>query len=98
FPSEPEAHPVAADDVPGELRRLEVAVKLAREELAHVRKEAARKVGEHDARIFLVHLQVLEDRTLQEQMEAAIREEGVSAEAGVAHVIGRYADAFSRLE
>ncbi len=98
FPSEAEAHLVAPEDVPAELKRLEVAMRLAREELAKVREEAARKVGDHDARIFLVHLQVLEDRSLQEQIEASIRDEGVSAEAGVAHVIGRYADAFSKLE
>ncbi|MFG0318217.1 MAG: phosphoenolpyruvate--protein phosphotransferase [Planctomycetota bacterium JB042] len=98
FPADGDAHLVAPEDVPAELKRLEVAMRLAREELANVREEAARKVGEHDARIFLVHLQVLEDRSLQEQIEASIRDEGVSAEAGVAHVIGRYADAFSKLE
>lgn len=98
FPTDAAATVVVPEQVPTELKRLEVAMRLAREELATVREEAAKKVGEHDARIFLVHLQVLEDRSLQGQIESAIRDEGVSAEAGVAHVIGRYADAFSRLE
>ncbi len=98
FPFDAPAYQVPPSAVPEELLRLGRAIAAAREELARIRQQAVAKVGEEDARIFLVHLQVLEDPALQQQVEKEIREVRVNAEAAVSTVIQRYSVAFSRLE
>ncbi len=98
FPLDAPAYCVLPAAIPGELRRLKTALALARSDLARTREEAIKKVGEHDARIFLVHLQILEDPGFEEQIEKAVRDEGINAEAAVSALVRRYSAAFARLE
>ena len=98
FPVDAPAYRLSREAVPGELERLDRAIAAAREDLAEIRENATVTVGEHDARIFLVHLQVLEDPSLQEQLGKAIREDLINAEAAVSTVIKRYSEAFAKLQ
>jgi len=98
FPLDAPAYRLSPDQAPRELARLGRAIAGAREDLAEIRENATVTVGEHDARIFLVHLQVLEDPLLQEQLEKAIREDLINAEAAVSTVINRYSAAFATLQ
>src|SRR5262249_4167593 len=66
-------------------------------DLADLREEVKAKVGANDAHIFTVHLEVIEDRSLQSQLEKTIREDQISAEAAVSKIIQRYCDAFEKL-
>lgn len=98
FPLDAPAYRLRPEDVPAELKRLRQALRLAREDVARVREEAERRIGKRDAGIFVVHLQVLDDPSLQRDLEEAVRSDAVNAEAAVANVIGRYADVFERLQ
>ncbi|HFC08920.1 MAG TPA: phosphoenolpyruvate--protein phosphotransferase [Chloroflexi bacterium] len=61
-----------------ELARLKRALQAAREEIQRLYEEAQRRVGGQEAEIFKVHAMFLDDPTLTQQVEAAIRE-GTSA-------------------
>ena len=98
FPMDAPAYRLGTDAIPRELVRLGDAIAAARVDLAEIRENATVTVGEHDARIFLVHLQVLDDPKLQEQLEKAIREDRINAEAAVSTVIKRYSEAFGKLQ
>lgn len=98
FPLDAPAYKIDEGQVNAELERLSEALEKARVELAQIRQTAAEKVGDHDARIFLVHLQVLEDPSLQRQLEKEIKDDRINAEAAVSTVIKRFSAAFERLE
>lgn len=83
--------------VEDEIERLRTAIEHASNDLRGIRDEAAAKVGEDESRIFMVHLEVLADRSLQKQLEQAIRGDAINAEAAVSKVILRYAEAFEKL-
>jgi phosphotransferase system enzyme I (PtsI) len=89
---------IPPEAVAREVERLDAALDLSRRDLAALRVEVASRVGEHDARIFMVHLEVIEDRALQRQFEQAIRGDSITAEAAVSKVIQRYCEAFERLD
>lgn len=97
FPFDVPAYVLPEEMVPRELERLEKALAFARRDLAELREEVKQKVGEQDARIFTVHLELIEDRSLQTQIEKGIREDHLGAEAAVSKVIQRYCEAFERL-
>lgn len=97
FPLDVPAYVLPESMVPRELERLEKALVAARKDLAELREEVKQKVGEQDSRIFTVHLEVIEDRSLQIQIEKGIREDRISAEAAVSKVIQRYCEAFEKL-
>ncbi len=98
FPLDAPAYCLLPAAIPHELDRIKVALKAARAQLAEVRAAAEKRVGEHDARIFLVHLQVLEDPQLESQVEREIRGEQINAEAAVSAVIRRISEMFEKLE
>ncbi len=98
FPLDAPAYCLLPAAIPHELDRLAAALKAARAQLADVRAAAATRAGEHDARIFLVHLQVLEDPQLQSQIEREIRTEQINAEAAVSSAIRRLSEMFEKLE
>ncbi len=97
FPLDVPAYVLPAEMVPKEVERLANALAAARRDLAELREEVKAKVGENDARIFTVHLEVIEDRSLQSQIEKAIRDDQISAEAAVSKIIQRYCEAFEKL-
>ncbi|HWW74088.1 MAG TPA: phosphoenolpyruvate--protein phosphotransferase, partial [Pyrinomonadaceae bacterium] len=76
-------------EVEREVRRYRAAVRLARRQLLALKKRAARTLGEEHAYIFDAHLLMLEDRKLNEDVEAVIRVESVNSEWAVKVVTDR---------
>lgn len=98
FPLDQPAYCLLPEAIPAEIERLDRAMAAARLELAEIHKEAVARVGEEPARIITVHLAVLQDPSLQRQLEKEIRDGSINAEAAVSSVIDRLSDAFGRLE
>jgi phosphotransferase system enzyme I (PtsI) len=80
---------IEATEVEREVRRYRAAVRLARRQLLALKKRAARTLGDEHAYIFDAHLLMLEDRKLNEDVEAVIRSEGVNSEWAVKVVTDR---------
>lgn len=78
-----------AQEVAREVRRYHAAVRLARRQMLALKKRAARTLGEEHAYIFDAHLLMLEDRKLNEDVEAVIRDESVNSEWAVKVVTDR---------
>jgi phosphotransferase system enzyme I (PtsI) len=71
---------LAPAQVEGEVRRLEDAIALSRDQLQAVKERLSREVGAPHAYIFDAHLLMLEDPLLRERAAAIVREESVNAE------------------
>ncbi|MDT7808740.1 MAG: phosphoenolpyruvate-protein phosphotransferase system enzyme [Acidobacteriota bacterium] len=80
---------IEATEVEREVRRYRAAVRLARRQLLALKKRAARTLGDEHSYIFDAHLLMLEDRKLNEDVEAVIRTEGVNSEWAVKVVTDR---------
>jgi phosphotransferase system enzyme I (PtsI) len=78
-----------ASEVEREVRRYRAAVRLSRRQLLALKKRAARTLGDEHAYIFDAHLLMLEDRKLNEDVEAVIRDERVGSEWAVKVVTDR---------
>jgi phosphotransferase system enzyme I (PtsI) len=78
-----------ASEVEREVRRYRAAVRLARRQLLALKKRAALTLGDEHAYIFDAHLLMLEDRKLNEDVEAVIRTEQVACEWAVKVVTDR---------
>jgi len=76
-------------EVNREVRRYGAAVRLARRQLLALKKRAARTLGEEHAYIFDAHLLMLEDRKLNDDVVAVIRDESVNSEWAVKVVTDR---------
>ncbi len=78
-----------ASEVEREVRRYRAAVRLSRRQLLALKKRAARTLGDEHSYIFDAHLLMLEDRKLNEDVEAVIRDERVGSEWAVKVVTDR---------
>jgi len=78
-----------ANEVEREVRRYRAAVRLSRRQLLALKKRAERALGDEHAYIFDAHLLMLEDRKLNEDVEAVIRSERVGSEWAVKVVTDR---------
>jgi len=78
-----------AGEVEREVRRYRAAVRLSRRQLLALKKRAVRALGDDHAYIFDAHLLMLEDRKLNEEVEAVIRDEVVCSEWAVKVVTDR---------
>ncbi len=76
-------------EVEREVRRYRAAVRLSRRQLLALKKRAARTLGDEHSYIFDAHLLMLEDRKLNEDVEAVIRDERVGSEWAVKVVTDR---------
>ncbi|HEX5708800.1 MAG TPA: phosphoenolpyruvate--protein phosphotransferase [Pyrinomonadaceae bacterium] len=85
-------------EVGREVRRYEAAVRLARRQLLALKKRAARTLGEEHAYIFDAHLLMLEDRKLNEDVEAVIRDEAVNSEWAVKVVTDRLLAVYAEIK
>ncbi len=65
---------VTEAEVPGELSRFHDAVARAQERLRQVRDRAAHQAGHEESMIFEVQISMLDDRALNKEVEAFIRE------------------------
>jgi phosphotransferase system enzyme I (PtsI) len=82
---------------PEEIDRLKVALRAAVEEARAMQRMVTEKVGEQYGAIFGAHALALDDASLRQEMEAAIRDHSFSAEHAVSRVMGRRAKALESL-
>jgi phosphoenolpyruvate-protein phosphotransferase (PTS system enzyme I) len=80
---------LAPEEIEREVRRYRAAVRLSRRQLDALKRRASRALGEEHAYIFDAHLLMLEDRKLNEDVEAMVRAERVNAEWAVKVVTDR---------
>jgi phosphotransferase system enzyme I (PtsI) len=89
---------VPAEDVPAEIGRLAVALQSAADELERQQRVVAKTGGEKDAEIFAVHRMILQDPSALGEVEKAIAEERINAEAAVSRLLARFQRTLSGLE
>jgi phosphoenolpyruvate-protein phosphotransferase (PTS system enzyme I) len=89
---------VAPEDVGREVRRFKAAVRLARRQLAALKRRAEQLLGAEHAYIFDAHLLMLEDRKLLDDVETNIRDERVNAEWAVKVVGDRLLSVYAEIK
>lgn len=87
-----------ADEVDAEVARLDRAIDSVTEVLARRRADVAASVGERDAGILGVHQMILQDPGARAEVDAAIRDERINAEAAVDRLIERLEQTMGRLD
>ncbi len=91
-------HPIAADQIPEEISRLENALLETRAQIHEMQQQIAERIGAADAGIFDAHLLVVEDRTLIDEVIRALEEKRVNVEAVFNSVANRYATTLSQID
>ncbi len=81
---------VSKEDVPLEIGRLAEAVNAAAEKLEQRQERVATTASQKDAKIFAVHRLILQDPNALRQVEEAISQERINAEAAVQKLIDRF--------
>ncbi|MGE4564972.1 MAG: phosphoenolpyruvate--protein phosphotransferase [Victivallaceae bacterium] len=86
----PEDMSVAAEAIEDEVRRFHAALESTRAELTELREEIRRKLNTGEAGIFDAHLLIVEDQTLNSEVEKKIREEAKTADYAFYEVSEHY--------
>jgi len=86
------------DEVGSEIRRLQTAIETVQNVLARRHEDVAKAVGERDAGILAVHQMILEDPGARRDVDTAIREERINAEAAIGRLVERLRETMGRLE
>ncbi len=81
---------LSEEQVPQEIRRLEQALVLTRQEILDVQRKVSAGLGSEDASIFDAHLLVLEDPALMDEVSRTVQVEKVNAEHAFQSVVERY--------
>lgn len=97
-PSDVPTWSVKREDVPFEIGRLASALNSAAERLEERQRAVALSAGAKDAEIFAVHRMILKDPHAMSEVERAISEQRINAEAAVKLLIERYQERFGKLE
>ena len=94
----PEVETRTVDDAGAEWRRLQRAIKVAREEIEALQVKARRELGENEATIFEAHALFLQDPALVEAAQEQIEGEQINAEAAWQAEVEAMADRYRKLE
>ena len=89
---------VAKDEVPFEIGRLAAALNAAAERLEERRQRVAATTNEKDAEIFAVHRMILQDPGAMREVESAIANQRINAEAAVQLLIDRFEATMGELD
>jgi len=89
---------VSRVEVPMEIGRLAGALNAAQERLEERRIRVAASAGEKDAEIFAVHRMILQDPGAMKEVEGAISEQRINAEAAVQALIDSFEKKLGGLE
>jgi phosphotransferase system enzyme I (PtsI) len=89
---------VDTDGIDEELRRLREALSAASREANENQKAVSDKLGRQYGAVFGAHAQMIDDPTLQGEIEQLIRRHGHAAEYAVSRVMRRYAKVLSSIE
>lgn len=85
-------------DTEAEINRVKTAKKAAEEQLHALYEKALREVGETNARIFDIHIMMLDDEDYNESVENIIESQQVNAEYAVAVTADNFAEMFSSMD
>jgi phosphotransferase system enzyme I (PtsP) len=88
--------PLRSDDLEGEKRRLVEAVESARAEITRVSQRISELVGEDHGAILQAQLLIMQDRTIEKDLAACLRD-GASAEGALISTLEKYVAAFQKL-
>ncbi|MFO0981415.1 MAG: phosphoenolpyruvate-utilizing N-terminal domain-containing protein [Planctomycetota bacterium] len=83
---------IATDDVGREVRRFRSAVTETRKQITSVKGRVERAASEQEARIFSVHLLILDDPAFADEVDELIKRDRINAEAAVARVAKTFED------
>lgn len=86
------------EDAENEIRRVEDAVTVAKEQLQALYEKASVEIGEEGAALFEVHQMMLTDEDYLDSIYSMIRTENVNAEYAVAHTGDNFAEMFAGME
>lgn len=86
------------DDCEGEKARFESAKARASQQLGEIHQKALKEVGEANAKIFEIHMLMLEDDDYNESVNNIIDSQKVNAEYAVAVTADNFAEMFSSME
>jgi phosphotransferase system enzyme I (PtsI) len=89
---------VKREEVPFEIARLAAALNTAAERLEERQRAVALTAGAKDAEIFAVHRMILKDPRAMSEVEHAIAEQRINAEAAVKRLIERYQETLGKLD
>ena len=89
---------VTSDQVKNELKRLEDAIKLGKEELIQLSKNIEKILGSSEAKIFETHILLLEDKQLLSKIQNKVKEENVNIEYAVKTVFEEFEDVFAKMD
>ncbi|MFT5731489.1 MAG: phosphotransferase system enzyme I (PtsI) [Planctomycetota bacterium] len=87
-----------ADETEAEIARLDVSIDHVIDVLGRRQKDVAKAVGERDAGILGVHQMILRDPGARADVDGAIRDERLNAEAAVDRLINKLEETMGRLE
>ena len=88
----------AVTDVEAEVKKLNDAVEVSKEELTAVKEKVAKEVGEEESEIFGAHLLVLEDPEFMGEAENKIKNEAVNAEYALNEVKDMFVAIFEGMD
>ena len=89
---------VHIEDPEKELLRIEEAKKKATAQLEQIYKKALKEIGETNARIFDIHIMMLDDEDYNESISNIIMGQSVNAEYAVALTANNFAEMFSSMD
>ncbi len=89
---------ISAEEVCGELGRLERALILTRQQISDVQRQVEVAMGSEDASIFDAHLLVLEDQTLMDEVTRYLEKNLVNVEYAFNEVSEKYAATLAAIE
>lgn len=89
---------VRVADIDAEKRRLEEAKRISVLQLCDIYRRALDKVGDANARIFEIHIMLIDDEDYNESVYSILESQGVNAEYAVAVTADNFAQMFSAME
>lgn len=89
---------VHIEDTETEIKRLELAKKRSTDQLQEIYNKALKEVGETNARIFEIHMMMIEDEDYNESIVNIIETQMVNAEYAVAVTSDNFAAMFSSMD
>lgn len=89
---------VRVSDTGEEKRRLEEAKRLSVLQLCEIYRRALDKVGEANARIFEIHIMLVDDEDYNESVNSILESQGVNAEYAVAVTADNFSQMFAAME
>jgi phosphotransferase system enzyme I (PtsI) len=81
-----------------ELKRLNRAIKITRNQLVQIRDSIKRKIGEEHSFIFEAHLMILEDKSLFATLTETIKKEKARAEWSISRAYDKYQKLFESID